>query len=262
MNPVATGAHADGEVARLPSLRKRRGHSLQPPRRVRRERDGDLEGPGGVDAGGARRVLLHRPVAMAVPVRTATVAGPDAAAVVAHVQGRVPGVHVCLLKVDLRAADAADAVRVAVVVKAPRRVRVLPHGDQVQGSVAAASSPRHVRGVAERPSQERQGGVLLVVVGGVGAGIREVRPALHVRDHATPAQVGDLHRPGRFGWDVPLGVDERNRPVTRQVDGARAGGRANQEASRSGEKELHGAVGGHPPDAGTGRLARDGEGHL
>mmetsp|Transcript_1953 Transcript_1953/g.5107 ORF Transcript_1953/g.5107 Transcript_1953/m.5107 type:complete len:246 (-) Transcript_1953:1032-1769(-) len=99
--------------------------------------------------------------------------------------------HVSLLDVDLGARNATDAVGVTIIVRARGGILVLPHGSQIQGRVAPASSAGEVDGVPKREAQQVERHVVLVAVGSRSATHRKVGPGIHV--DTDRAVVGNLH---------------------------------------------------------------------
>mmetsp|Transcript_122050 Transcript_122050/g.379938 ORF Transcript_122050/g.379938 Transcript_122050/m.379938 type:complete len:276 (-) Transcript_122050:271-1098(-) len=151
---VAARADGQGEPARPSWLREPHRHRPEPAAGINRERDRDLEGPLRVDAPGAGAVLLAGPLARPVPSVATAVPRTDAAAVVEHMQGGVPRVHVRFLQVDLGTAEPANGVGVAIVVVATRFRGTLPQRGEVERRVAATARAGEVHGVSQRPTQK------------------------------------------------------------------------------------------------------------
>mmetsp|Transcript_172916 Transcript_172916/g.554462 ORF Transcript_172916/g.554462 Transcript_172916/m.554462 type:complete len:201 (+) Transcript_172916:2248-2850(+) len=135
-------------------------------------------------------------------------------------QRRVEGILVRLHDVDLRAGLAAHVVRIAIVVEAFRLPRVLVHGRQVKGSVAAAVGCRNIHCEGHLLPQQVEGQVVGVVVH-PGALVGEVGPALHVRDDLALALDQHICALGASGSCLPTGRNNSDVSIAWHVEAAR-----------------------------------------
>jgi len=186
---------------------------------VDREGNEHLEGLRRVHAGTAWGVLRARPLARAIIGAAATVADSHATVVAGGVQRGVPCELVGLHDINLRACNTADAVGIAVVVRALGGLSVLLHGDEVEGYVATTPRSNQVRSEAQTLSQQLQREVLAVVVRASGAGVRKVCPAAHVRYHVAAAQ--HIHRRAAIGR-LPTRGHEGHHAMPTDIEPARA----------------------------------------
>mmetsp|Transcript_78297 Transcript_78297/g.201603 ORF Transcript_78297/g.201603 Transcript_78297/m.201603 type:complete len:283 (-) Transcript_78297:986-1834(-) len=169
-----------------------------------------------------RAVVVRAPVARAIPAgTTAAIALATADGVILRVQRRAPGEHVCLLEVDLRALFATHGVRIAVVVRALRRLTVVPHAGQQDPSVAPTASSGKVACIPHGLPAQVNSEVVLRNVFADRAGACEVGAGAKVRRDRLACN--DLHLRSTVGLHPPR-WHHRNRAVPLQVDAARARG--------------------------------------
>mmetsp|Transcript_68161 Transcript_68161/g.158178 ORF Transcript_68161/g.158178 Transcript_68161/m.158178 type:complete len:206 (+) Transcript_68161:578-1195(+) len=133
------------------------------------------------------------------------------------VQRGVPRVLVCLHEVYLSTGNAADLVRIAVVVLACGSVHVLAHGHHVEGSVATTPCSREVHSELDSLVQQVDGQVLAVVVDAARTRVREVGTRAHVRHQPAVLDL-DVHHVGQ----VPTSGDERDLAMALKADPPRA----------------------------------------
>mmetsp|Transcript_118008 Transcript_118008/g.252037 ORF Transcript_118008/g.252037 Transcript_118008/m.252037 type:complete len:322 (+) Transcript_118008:1131-2096(+) len=213
-------AEADGNGAGTARLRQLHLHRPEIAVLVSWEGDVHLKGLRRVDAPGARAVLICAPVPGPIPAFAATAIATDHALLVrGGMEGRMPGVKVPLLHVNLGARLAAHIVCVTVVVPALRLVCVLPHRGEVQGCIATALRLGEVRSVAQRLPEEIEACVHVVIVDAWCAHLRKVGSATHVRYDLASSFHSHLVVPIEI---VPPCGHDRDRAMAAHVDHARA----------------------------------------